>query len=123
MRNVCALLLLGAMCVTAQSAYAACVKVALLDVAGSVVKPNGLVSGIQIGDKTVFIQTLPPHHSQREIGSVACPLEINQAIQNLYNLSCRSGQAMQQAAENNAQRIDVVRQRCLDLRVALASSN
>lgn len=107
------------MCVTAQSAHAACVKIALLDVAGSVVKPNGLVSGIKVGDKTVFVQTLPPHDSQREIGSVNCTPEIKKAIQNLYNLSCRSDQAMLQAAENNTQRIDVVRQRCVDLRAAL----
>lgn len=123
MRNVCVLLLLAAMCVTAQSASAACVKIALLDVAGSVIKPNGLVSGIKIGGKAVFVQGLPPHDSQREIGSINCTPEITQAIQSLYNLSCRSEQAMLQAAENNTQRVNVVRQRCTDMRAALQSSN
>ncbi|MGY8963639.1 MAG: hypothetical protein ACKVKT_08800 [Rhodospirillales bacterium] len=124
MRNFCFfLLLLGGMCITAQSAHAACVKIALLDVAGSVIKPNGLVPGIKIGDTAVFIHELPPHDSQREIGSVNCTPEIKQAIEKVYNLSCRSDQAMMQAAESNTQRIGVVHQRCADLKSAIEASD
>ncbi|NKB44921.1 MAG: hypothetical protein GKS03_11650 [Alphaproteobacteria bacterium] len=109
-------------CFSAQVAVASCVTIALLDDAGAVIKPNGLVVGIKIGADPVFVIQLPPHAAQREVGPTACTPNVIKPIQDLYNLSCRSEQAMMQAAESNARRLDFIMQRCIDLKAALVSA-
>ncbi|MDG2244559.1 MAG: hypothetical protein P8L66_13835 [Rhodospirillaceae bacterium] len=105
-----------------QGASASCVTVALLDDAGLVVKPDGLVVGIRVGSAPVFVQQLPPHATQREVGQVSCPPNVIQRVRSLFDLSCRSEQAMMQVAENNSARLDAIRQRCVDLQTALKSA-
>ena len=123
MRFVFSVLAALSLCLSAQSAFASCVTVALLDEAGLVIKPNGLVVGIKVGDGPVFVQQLPPYAAQREVGPVSCPRDVIRQVQDLYNLSCRSEQAMMQVAENNTARLAAIRQRCVELRIALASAS
>ena len=123
MRILSSCLIVLSLCLSTQSAIASCVTIALLDEAGLVVKPNGLVVGIKIGADPVFVQQLPPYATQREVGPAACPPEVVRQVQDLYNLSCRSEQAMMQVAENNTKRLDAIRNRCVELRAALASAS
>ncbi len=107
---------------SAQGASASCVTVALLDEAGLVVKPDGLVVGIKVGSAPVFVQQLPSHATRREVGQVSCPPNVIQQVRSLFDLSCRSEQAMRQVAENNTARLDAIRQRCESLQTALKSA-
>lgn len=105
-----------------QYSSASCVTIALLDEAGAIIKPNGLVVGFKIGDTPVFPTAIPNHVSQREVGPTTCSPEVLKPVQDLYNLSCRSDQAMRQVAENNGQQFQAVRQQCVALRAALLSA-
>ncbi len=102
-------------------AEAQCVRVALIDDGGQVIKPDGLVTGVLVGDDPVFVSAVPEHRDRRVVGAVACPPEVMAPVIDLYNLSCRNEQAMRQAAVNNATNIDVVRKRCQDLGRAVAT--
>ena len=122
MRIVFSIVLAMSVMLSTQGALASCVTVALLDEAGLVIKPNGLVVGIKVGDAPVFVQQLPPYATQREVGPAACPQEVIRQVRELYNLSCRSEQAMMQVAENNTKRLDAIRQRCTELNTALVTA-
>lgn len=119
MKNLLAVFVLLAAGLSVTHAEARCVRVALLDQNGSVVQPNGLVIGIEIGENPVFTQALPEHRNQRVIGAVDCPREVIDPIRNLYTLSCASEQAMRQTSINNSQSVLVVQQRCQELEAAL----
>lgn len=101
---------------------AQCVTVALIDEGGQVVKPDGLVTGVLVGDDPVFVTALPEHRERRVVGSVACTPEIIGPVVQLYNLSCRNEQAMRQATVNNDTTFEVVRERCQDLARAVAAA-
>jgi hypothetical protein len=122
MRTLYCLALAAVVCVLSQNASASCITVALLDEYGAVIKPDGLVIGIKVVDEPVFVNELPSHRERREVFPTACPPEVIKSIQDLYNLSCQSEQAMQQAAESNSTTVDLVRQRCGDLTAALTSA-
>lgn len=96
--------------------HAACVEVALLDDAGSVVGSAGLVIAIKIDSQTlVYFSELPKHTEKKEIGIVECPREVRETVEGLYNTWCRSPQSMKQVAIDNQQEIRVVKDRCLVL--------
>lgn len=119
MRFLSLALVLVGLSLAATSAEAGCVRVALLDESGTIIKPDGLVVGIQIGTEPVFPQALPDHHERKVVGPVECPREVIDPVRDLYNLSCASDQAMSQASVNNSQSILVVQQRCQELAAAL----
>jgi hypothetical protein len=98
---------------------AACVRVALLDDAGSVIKPNGLVIAVMVGESPIFARPLPPHRDRRIIGATECAPEDTKPLVDLYNLSCSTEQTMRQASENNATSFTAVLQRCAELKQAL----
>ena len=115
-----------AACVLAdQRASAQCVDVAFKDDAGQLIVPPGFVVGIMIGDATVFGENvdLPVHRDIKVVRAAPCPNEITREIKRLYNMSCTSKRARQQAAETNNTSIDVILQRCSDLSAALNVSD
>lgn len=122
MRALSFTLVFVALSFAATVANAGCVRVALLDESGAIIKPDGLVVGLLIGAEPVFPQALPGHRERKVVGPVACPRDVIDPVRDLYNLSCASGQAMRQAAINNAQNIDIVRQRCQQLATALQTA-
>lgn len=122
MKNLAASLLVAVAILAATNSHAACVRVALIDESGVIIKPDGLVIGIEIGDAPVFTTPLPAHHEQRVVGPVACPREVVDPIKNLFDLSCASEQAMRQAAVTNGQDVAYVLQRCEDLAAAIRSA-
>jgi len=111
-----------ALSVCASMASAQCVTVALIDDGGKVIIPDGLVTGVMVGEEPVFVTALPEHRSRRVVGSVACPAEVIEPVVDLFNLSCRNEQAMRQASVNNDTSFEVVQQRCVALRQAVAAA-
>lgn len=122
MRILSAVLVFFVASLAVSSVQARCVRVALLDVNGAIILPNGLVVGIEVGAAPVFPGPLPTHHEQKVVGPVNCPREVIDPIRDFYNLSCVSEQARSQASLNNAQSIFVVEQRCRELETALKSA-
>jgi hypothetical protein len=115
-----------AVCLLAdQRASAQCVEVAFKNDAGQLINPPGLVPGMMIGDAPVFNDKLDlPVHRDIEVARTApCDDELVRNIRRLYNMSCTSERARQQAAETNDKSIDVILQRCSDLSAALNVSD
>jgi hypothetical protein len=104
------------------AAHASCVTIALLDEAGSVVKPNGLVTAIKVGQTPIFVQELPTHTEQREVGVVGCPPEVLRPVEDIYNTSCVDEEALQLTATNNGTTVKAVRQQCDALAAAISTA-
>ncbi|MEQ8734675.1 MAG: hypothetical protein RIC29_07110 [Rhodospirillaceae bacterium] len=104
------------------TAHASCVTIALLDEAGSVIKPNGLVTAVKVGETPIFVQELPTHTEQREVGVVGCPPEVIRPVQDIYNGSCINDEALQLTATNNGTTLKAVRERCNALAEAISTA-
>ncbi len=102
-----------------QNAHAKCVQVALLDNAGKVIMPGGLVVGLKVGDTPIFNVPMPVHREQKEIRDMPCPQDLTSAVLDLYNRACTSDTARQQMAVNRDQNVEIIRKRCGELREAL----
>lgn len=102
-------------------ATAQCVQVALIDDAGKIVTPGGLVIGFKIGESIVYNVGLPPHREQKEARAVPCPQDLITEINDLFNRSCTSERARVQTAVTNNTSVDAVVQRCVDMRDAMMS--
>lgn len=122
MRNLLSMVFFLTCVFSGQTAAASCVTIALLDESGAIIKPDGLVVGFKVGDTPIFPTPIPAHVSQREVGPITCSHEIIRPMRGLYDLSCRTDQAMRQTAENNRQQYLVVRQQCSALNAALVSA-
>ncbi len=102
--------------------HASCVTIALLDEAGSVVKPNGLVTAFKVGQSPIFMRELPAHTEQREVGVVGCPPEVIRPVQDIYNASCLNDEAQQLTARTNGTTVKAVLEQCNALAEAISSA-
>jgi len=107
----------------AEAALSSCVRIALIDDAGQVVKPDGLVVAARVGEKNIFFDLLPLHRDRKVVGPINCPASVMQSIYELYNNSCTSERARQQSAVNNNTNKENIRSRCLDLQRTIAGFN
>jgi len=105
-----------------QITLAQCVQVALINDSGNIITPGGLVTGFKIGEDIVFDIKLPPHREQKEARSAPCPPGLVTEVRALYNRSCTSDRARQQAAVTNNTNIRAVTERCTQLRSSLSKS-
>ena len=100
-----------------------CIELVLINDAGQPIIPNGLVVGIIVGDAPVFVEELPAHREKRTIGTVECPEDLTRQILALYNSSCLTERARLQSAEFNSTSLEMVVQRCAQLKKSLTQGD